>query len=194
MPLIYFVRHGQTDWNAEKRMQGQLDVPLNDTGREQAARNGKALAKLIDDHTRFSFVSSPSVRATETMRILRREIGIEPESFRTDSRLLEIHVGDLQGYVHSELPRVFPELVALRNENPWNFLYPGEGGESLAVVSERIIDWLDSVTTDTVVTSHGGVMRCLYRHLSGLDDWDAVKMDVPQDRIFRILDGRIEQV
>ena len=61
---IYFVRHGQTDWNAERRFQGQLDIPLNDTGRAQAARNGAALARVIGDSAGFDFVSSPLSRAT----------------------------------------------------------------------------------------------------------------------------------
>ena len=62
LPLVYFVRHGQTDWNAEHRLQGQADVPLNALGRAQAERNGRRLAELIADPTGFDFVASPLYR------------------------------------------------------------------------------------------------------------------------------------
>lgn len=93
VPTIYFIRHGQTDWNAEGRFQGQCDIPLNDTGRAQAGRNGRALATAIGAADGFDFVSSPLQRASETMRILRRELGLDPTDFRTDARLVEINVG-----------------------------------------------------------------------------------------------------
>jgi probable phosphoglycerate mutase len=192
MPLIYFVRHGQTDWNAASRMQGHRDIPLNDTGRKQAARNGALLAGLLDDHGRFDFVSSPLVRASETMQILRREIGIAPDDYRTDLRLREIHLGDWQGLIYTEIDEKFPEQHRIRDEDPWNFLYPGDGGESFASFSERVLDWLSSVRTDTVVTSHGGVMRALNQHFTQIDKREAVKLDVPQDKIFRISDGVLE--
>lgn len=192
MPLIYFVRHGQTGWNAEKRMQGHLDIALNDTGRSQAARNGAVLARLLGDHERFDFVSSPLIRAFETMQILRREIGVAPDDFRTDPRLCEIHLGDWGGLIYTEIAETFPEEHQVRDEDPWNFLYPGEGAESFASFYERVLDWLDSVETDSVVTSHGGVLRCLNRHFTQIGEREALKFDVPQDRIFRISDGVLE--
>lgn len=192
MPLIYFVRHGQTDWNAEKRMQGHMDIPLNDTGRAQAARNGAMLARLLDDHGRFDFVSSPLVRASETMRILRREIGVIPEHYREDARLREIHLGDWQGLIYTGIAEIHPEEHRIRDQDPWNFLYPGEGGESFARFSVRVLEWLDSVSTDTVVTSHGGVLRVLTQYFTQMDRREAMNLDVPQDKIFRISDGVLE--
>lgn len=194
MPLIYFVRHGQTDWNAEKRMQGHMDIPLNVTGRAQAARNGAMLARLLDDHGRFDFVSSPLVRASETMQIIRREIGIAPEDYRHDPRLREIHLGDWQGLIYTEIATAFPAEHRLRDEDPWNFLHPGEGGESFASFSERVLEWLEGVKTDTVVTSHGGVLRVLNQHFTQVDKREAHKFDVPQDKIFRIADGVLESL
>ena len=58
-PTIYFLRHGQTNWNVELRLQGQQDIPINETGREQARKNGRGLANLLDDPARFRFIASP---------------------------------------------------------------------------------------------------------------------------------------
>lgn len=194
MPVIYFVRHGQTDWNAEHRIQGHIDIPINATGREQAARNGTVLKDLLPDPDRFDFVSSPLVRAAETMRIVRREMGLDPSDYRTDLRLREIHFGDWQGRISEEIIEAFPEDQKRREEDRWNFLYPGEGAESFAIFSRRVGEWLDGVTTDTIATAHGGVMRCLYHLVAKMDGREAATLHVVQDKIYRIADGAIELV
>ncbi|NJM34096.1 MAG: histidine phosphatase family protein [Rhodomicrobium sp.] len=186
MPLIYFIRHGQTDWNAERRFQGQLDVPVNDTGRGQAARNGRTLAGIVADPAAFDFVSSPLRRAAETMEIIRREMALAPDAYRTDPRLMEIHVGDWQGRWTRE---IFGD--AQHHDGGWDFVHPGEGGESYAMLSARVLAWLAEVKSDTVVTAHGGVMRCLRRHFLGLDQAEAFKLDAPQDKVLRIDSGAL---
>ena len=191
---IYFVRHGQTDWNAERRFQGHLDIPLNDTGRAQAARNGAALAGAIGDPVRFDFVSSPLSRATETMQIVRCALALDPAAYRTDPRLREINVGDYQGRLTVE---VFGDQAAhsgARAEDRWNFIHPGEGGESYAMLYERVLDWLEGVKRDTVVTAHGGVMRCLRRHVDGLDAEDVFKLEAPQDKVLVIRAGALDWI
>lgn len=190
MPLIYFIRHGQTDWNAERRFQGHLDIPLNETGRGQASRNGRALAEAIGEAGAFDFVSSPLMRASETMEIVRREMGLDPKAYRTDPRLREIHLGDWQGLLLADSARDHPALFAERNKSPWSFLHPGDGGESYLMLSERVLSWLAEVECDTVVTAHGGVMRCLHRHFLDLDEASTFKLDVPQDKILRIESGQ----
>ena len=74
--LIYLIRHGQTDWNAEGRLQGQADTGLNDTGRAQATRNGEFLAGLVADPAAFDFVASPLSRTRETMERVRAAMGL----------------------------------------------------------------------------------------------------------------------
>ncbi len=68
---IYFIRHGETDWNAQSRYQGQADVPMNETGRAQARRNGEALRALLPASAAAAYVASPLLRARETMEIVR---------------------------------------------------------------------------------------------------------------------------
>jgi len=97
MPLIYFLRHGQTDYNASKRIQGELEIPINAKGREQARRNGGLLAELIGDKGRFDFVASPLLRATQTMEVLRSAMGLPLDGYRTDCRLKEISFGEWAG-------------------------------------------------------------------------------------------------
>ena len=79
---LYFVRHGETDWNAVRRYQGQTDTPLNDKGRGQAAHNGQTLRRVLDSTAaNFDFVASPLLRTAETMRIIRQEMGLDPDAF-----------------------------------------------------------------------------------------------------------------
>lgn len=194
MALIYFLRHGQTDWNAERRVQGHIDAPLNDTGRAQAARNGSTLAGLIADPAAFDFVSSPLVRASETMEIVRREMGLDPKAYRTDLRLREFNLGDWQGEIYDDLNAKFPALAAERERDPWHFKYPGAASESYAMLSLRVLEWLAEVNRDTVVTAHGGVGRCVRRHFLGLDGAAAFKLDAPQDKVLRIENGALSWI
>ncbi len=194
MPLIYFLRHGQTAWNAERRIQGHLDAPLNDTGRGQAARNGRELARIIGDAATFDYVSSPLVRASETMEIVRRALGLDPKSYRTDPRLMEFNLGDWQGLRYPDIERDLPDLIAQREADPWNFRCPGDTAESYAMLSARVLDWLTEIDRDTVVTAHGGVMRCLRGHFDPIDLTLVPKLDVPQDKVLVITNGALSWV
>ena len=190
MPLIYFIRHGQTDWNAQRRLQGQRDIPLNDTGREQAARNGRRLGEVISEPAEFEFVASPLSRTRETMEIVRREMGLDVQGFRMDPILKEINYGDWEGFTMSELEASDPGAVKTRSADKWNSnVY---GGESYAMLSKRAQDWLRSVDRDSVIVSHGAFSRCLRGHILGLEENDTIDLDVPQDRFFSIGKGRID--
>src|SRR5688572_13758 len=93
-PVIYFARHGQTDWNAERRLQGQHDIPLNSLGRAQAAQSGTILRGMFArDGVRavdLDYVSSPLGRARETMELMRTGLGLPPQQYRIDARLMEM--------------------------------------------------------------------------------------------------------
>lgn len=186
---IYFIRHGQTDWNVEFRMQGQLDIPLNDIGRTQAARNGQVLRKMIADPDQFDFVASPLSRASETMEIVRREMGLEPKSYRTDPILKEINYGGWEGSTWDEIRARDPDAVAARFADPWNTVAPG--GESYAMLAERALAWLQSVDRDAIVAAHGAFSRCLRGHILGLGPEEIFALEVPQDRFFSVRRGEI---
>lgn len=190
MPLIYLVRHGQTDWNAAERLQGQEDTPLNNTGRAQAERNGKVLADLVADPGSFDYVASPLKRTRETMEIIRRMMDLPETGYRTDDRLKEIHFGEWQGFTWEELHRKQPDETARRFTDPWNTVAPGTGGESFAMLSARALDWLEGVTCDTIVVTHGGINRCIRGHLEGLPEKEITSLPVPQDKVLVIENGK----
>lgn len=189
---VYFIRHGQTDWNAEWRLQGQADTPINEKGRAQARRNGDKLAETLDDPSRFHFVASPLGRTRETMEIIRGALGLTAQGYDLDDLLKEIHFGDWQGHTWDELRARHPETIEARFVDPWDTVAPGDGGESYAMLSARALTWLGGVAQDTVVVSHGGINRCLRGHFEGLDREEITRLKVPQDQIMVLRDGTVD--
>jgi broad specificity phosphatase PhoE len=187
LPVMVFVRHGETDWNVEGRLQGQRDIPLNDTGRAQARRNGEAIKLALPEADGFDFVASPLSRARETMEIIRRAMGLPAERYATDDRLKELTFGAWEGFTGEDLRAASAGLVAAREKDKWGFLPPG--GESYHVLSERVGAWLAGLGRPTFVVAHGGVGRVLRRMVLGLDPVTAVSTPFPQDRVLLFRDG-----
>jgi broad specificity phosphatase PhoE len=184
---LYFVRHGETDWNAERRYQGQTDIPLNERGKAQAKRNGAMLREAIPNLSALDLVASPLGRARETMTILLGELGISAERLRFDDRLRELSYGAWEGKLESELPGLDPNGFAAREKNRlyWRPVH----GESYADLFARTGDWLKTVERDTLVASHGGVSRCLRAHVLGFDPELIPTLESPQDRVLVLADG-----
>lgn len=191
---VYFIRHGQTDWNAEERLQGQLDIPLNDLGRAQARRNGRALRDMLADPRALDYVASPLARCRETMEIVRAELALPRRGYRVEPALKEIHFGDWQGFTWDELKALNAGAIEARFADAWNTVSPGAGGESYAQLSARAVAWFASVTRDTVVVAHGGVKRCLRGHVEDLDRADIPHLAAPQDKIMVIKSGAVAWV
>ena len=188
-PPIYFLRHGQTDWNAQGRLQGRLDIPLNAKGQGQARRNGGVLAELIDAPNSMTYVASPLRRTRQTMEIARQALGLPPDGFAVDDRLLEINFGEWEGKTWAEVQSGWPKEYRARTADGFNGVVPG--GESYAMVTARVASWLTDVTVPTVVVSHGGIMRCLRGHVLGLPDAAILHLEVPQDRVMLIEGGAV---
>jgi probable phosphoglycerate mutase len=163
MPTIYYVRHGETDWNAEGRLQGGIDTPLNDLGRKQAAHAGRILADLFARHGRaasdLGFVASPLRRARHTMDLVRSELKLPRGGYALDDRLREIGYGHWEGSTLAQMQASDPDLFATRQTDKWTV--PPPGGESYASVQIRMRDWYDSLQADTVAVAHGGTARAL---------------------------------
>lgn len=162
---LFALRHGQTAWNAESRIQGQLDMPLDDTGRWQAERLAQALA----GQALAVIYSSDLQRAHATALPLAAATGAP---LHTDSRLRERHFGEFQGHTYADIDRLWPERAARwrRRERGAG----GEGGEALEDFHTRCVDTVcalaDAHPGQTIaIVAHGGVLDCLYRAALGVD-------------------------
>jgi probable phosphoglycerate mutase len=187
VPTLYFVRHGETDWNAEARLQGQQDVPLNDFGRVQAEEAGERLRRFVPSFESLDYVASPLSRTRETMERLRSTLGMDPVSYRVDERLKELTFGSWEGQTWKELRAREPHLAAQRQRDKWGLVPPG--GESYAMLADRVAPALADLTRDAVVVSHGGVARVLLAILCNVSRRQAPIADIWQGKILVFRQG-----
>jgi probable phosphoglycerate mutase len=163
MPVIYYIRHGETSWNAAGRLQGAQDTALNDLGRRQAVQSGRVLADLFArdsrDKSQIPYLSSPQLRARTTMELMRGALNLPRQDYATDDRLREIGYGQWEGFTLAEMQAADPVFFAQRLADKWRVA--PEGGETYEAVQRRMRDWYDSVRGDMVVVAHGGTARAL---------------------------------
>lgn len=176
---IVFVRHGETDWNREFRLQGQQEVPLNAIGRRQAARNGRALAPLLAGSD-WLVLCSPLGRARETAEILLAAAGRAELAMRCDDRLKEICFGSWEGRTLAEVAASDPAGVRARDADKWGFVPPT--GESYAMLAARVSGWLGCLDRPSLIIAHGGILRVLLNLLAGFSERDVPRFPAPQDR------------
>ena len=185
-PVVYYLRHGETDWNVEGRLQGQHDIPLNARGRAQAVHCGGILRDLFARDGRnpaqLDYVSSPLGRARQTMELARPAFGLPADGYAVEPRLTEISFGQWEGFTIAQLRNRDPQRIAQREHDKWHFVAPG--GESYKTVSERMRAWYDGLTRDTVVTAHGGTARGLMASLGIAKPAAAPLIDIAQGVVY----------
>jgi broad specificity phosphatase PhoE len=190
MPVLYFIRHGETDFNVAQRLQGRSETRLNDRGRTQAREYAGMLRDLFerDRHqpSDYAYVSSPLVRARETMELLRSGLGLDPGAYGIDERLAEISYGAWEGCTLAEIQARDPGVLQRRERDKWDFLPPG--GESYREVAKRVAAWYATVARDTVVAAHGGVARALMANFHILPEDDATHADILHGVVY-VFDG-----
>ena len=166
-PTLYYLRHGLTDWNIEGRLQGGHDIPLNSRGRAQAEQCAGILRDLFERDGRkasdLHYVSSPLSRASETMDIVRKALGLPPEGYVREPRLQEIAFGEWEGLTYLDVLQRDRDVVERRESGKWLFRPPG--GETYEEVARRVGQWHATLDRDTVVTAHGGTGRALLGYL-----------------------------
>jgi len=161
---LIVIRHGETAWNRERRLQGQLDVPLNETGAAQA----DALAGALGSEPIDAVYSSDLTRTMQTAAPLARALGVP---VREEPRLRERCYGTLEGMTYAEVAEKLPEEFAQWQARVPDFA-PG-GGESLRVFHDRAVEIaLELVRRHPgeriALVTHGGVLDCLYREATGM--------------------------
>jgi probable phosphoglycerate mutase len=194
-PVIYYIRHGETSWNAEGRLQGTRDIALNDLGRRQAVHAGTLLADLFKregrDISALPFVASPLSRARATMELVRGALQLPKDGYALDDRLREIGYGVWEGSTLAEMQAADPVLYAKRLTAKWTMA--PEGGETYAEVQARMRDWYDSVGADTVAVAHGGTARALMVALGIETPASAADLLIEQGAVYVFRDGGLKK-
>ena len=160
MKTVYLIRHGETDHNADGRAMGQMDIPLNARGRDQARQTAEFLRRYPIER----IVSSDLGRASGTAQPLADALGLDVE---TDARLRELSFGILEGKTVAECEALQPEAVAHWRSGDFDAALPG--GETRRSLMERTRAVLEEIATgphaQVAVFSHGGALNALHTHM-----------------------------
>ena len=188
-PMIYLVRHGETEWNRAGRMQGQLDSPLTERGQAQARAVGETLAELTNGANGLALVASPLERTMATATIIAEALG--SLNIATDARLMEMSWGEWDGLTHAEIEVRNPGELARRKAGCWDHLPPG--GESYANTALRVAGFLADVDPNRplIVVSHGGTGRVVRGLYGKLSRDDMINLEEPQDAFHLLRGGQI---
>lgn len=194
MPTIILVRHGETRWNREGRVQGHGDSPLTPKGAAQARAYGLRLRDLLGDRSQWRVVSSPLGRCAQTTGILCEVADLDFRTITFDDRLREVHTGQWSGLPKADLAARHPGMLEGKGLDHWVFRCPG--GESHQAVSARLGDWLAGLAPDdkVIAVSHGIAGRVLRGLYLGSDPGQAMRGDSPQDALFFMSKGCIERI
>lgn len=178
--LLYCVRHGESAYNAENRIQGQSDVPLSPLG----CRQSEALAAALAGHPIEAVYSSPLRRARETAEPIARRLGLTVE---TDPRLMELDAGLFQGQLRTELDKLYPAELAAWLSGDMDFTIPG--GESRRMLMLRGEAALRDIAArghrQAVVVAHGGLLTVAFK---------ALLTDPPAMHPFALQNGSISRL
>ena len=193
---LYMLRHGETAWNIDRRMQGTRDSDLTPRGQVQAEAMGRALRReLAGAPGRTIFLRSPLGRARETSLIVGRELGLDPGQWRDDPRLAELRYGDWEGFSWKEIEVDHPNALRDWRADPEGFCPPG--GETHVELRRRSAAALADIVasaTRTVVVGHG-VSGAVLRGINlGLDARAMFVLEKPQDAFFRLSAGSEERI
>lgn len=180
MTTFFCMRHGLTEWNREKKLQGQTDIDLCDEGRDMARQWAESLAA-----NEFHFIlTSPLKRAVETAEIINERLGLP---VHTDERLIEQDLGKWTGLTKAEM---LADKKAVRKQENRGFGFTPPGGESRDEVLMRACDALLEFSEDhegkVLVITHKGVLKCLAYALSGMEYMPAESNPMQSYRIHRI--------
>ncbi|MEO5614578.1 MAG: histidine phosphatase family protein [Cypionkella sp.] len=187
MGMIYLCRHGQTEFNAIGRRQGQVDSNLTAMGQAQATAMGRRLASL--NLPQFRIYASPLGRAHHSARLIAAELGHAPISL--DPRLMEIGMGSWDGKTDLEIDTTHPGLRASVPPEAWWFHSPD--GETYVIFAARLAEALRDIQSDPtpvkIIVAHAVVSRVIRAQWAGLTEIESHRLPVPQDAFFALTKG-----
>jgi probable phosphoglycerate mutase len=188
--VIYLVRHGETEWNLTRRYQGWGDSPLTARGVAQAEAIGRRLG-LMPEVKGVPVIASPLGRARRTAELIQAARG-DPSPIAFDERLREISMGSWDGLDRDEVEAASPGIFA-RYGQEWYFRTPD--GETYDAFATRLGGWLNELGDRTLIAvAHGIVTRVLRGLYADLPRPVALSLPVPQNVIWRLAAGRIEEI
>ncbi len=191
--MIYLLRHGETEWNREGRLQGHGDSPLTERGLSQAVAMGGALRRAVGPAglMDYTLVSSPAGRTLATARCVAAVTGHNPAEIVEEPRLREHGFGAWEGEIYNDVEEIYPEQWRAREADKWNYQVPG--GESGALVAARVGAWLAEQSEDArlIVVSHGFAGRVLRGLYLGLPPAEIFALTEPQDAVLRLSQGAV---
>ena len=181
MKELYFIRHGQTKWNAIRRMQGQWNSDLNERGREQASVNGRFLKHLGIEY----MVASPLDRTRQTAEIIDEHLGI---SFDVDDRIKEWHCGDWSGEMWDEVPGKWPEEFAAWQADQFSYRGPGTENypDMIARARPFLEEILDNEFSKIAIVSHGMIGRAMVGTLLSMSPDEMLSFSQTNDTVFHL--------
>jgi broad specificity phosphatase PhoE len=188
---IYLLRHGQTQFNFERRMQGHCNSPLTEQGEEQARAMGATLRDELSNPADWQVLASPLGRAMQTAHLVCDELGLPISQIRAEPRLIEVCFGEWEMQQVDALHSLYPELAT---QPDWYFQAPN--CEPYAAVVERIEQWLadETLPPNLIVVAHGLLGRILRGVYAGLSADALWQQDMPQDAFFRLKNGAITRI
>lgn len=181
-PKIWFLRHGQTEWNKAYRMQGQLDSPLTAQGIADARRQAVIMAPILASQP--TLVASPLGRARHTA-----DIALGGAPYATDDRLKEIDAGDWQGKYRADVLADLPEWAA-QDPSALEIYEAARNGEGVTAFRARIASFLDTLTGPTVIIAHGLLGQVLRAEVCGIDMAQAGHLSNLQGCVYLLENGQ----
>ena len=190
MTEIWFLRHGETDWNAARRIQGQRDDSrLTPRGHAQARAAAALLAHALGDKAAtIPVFASPLTRARQTLAHVLSALGRPESAARFDSRLMERSFGVWEGEPAARMHAGIGFDAAAEPER--YFHWRPDGGESLADVCARVESFLNDLSGPAVIVAHGGTFRALSHLVCGVPAAQAARMKVSQKGICHLRNGK----
>jgi len=190
---MILVRHGETVANLEQRYHGRRDSPLTERGIAQAHGIGRRLNALLDASA-VEIISSPQARAHRTAEIIRECFAGSLSPVRLDDRLCEVSIGGWEGFSQAEIIALAPRTFEGDGRHNWCFGAPN--GETYAEFEARLAGWLSEISDHPalIIVTHGIVTRVLRGLYAGLPRSLMLSLPIPQDRVFRLAQGKMEEI